>query len=111
MLLTPPPNKQFPSQGNYTNARQFWAELNANQDVYPLVEVPVRMWRSCDPLTRRLVAQWRETYGRRANPIVRETSWSIYITEFDPSGLLITRQAWWTTSNMAKILIAANEQT
>ena len=63
------------------------------------------MWRSCDPLTQRLVAQWRETFGRRANPNVRETSWSIYITEFDSSAQLITRQAWWTTSNMANVLI------
>jgi hypothetical protein len=79
-------------------------------DYYPYVELPTRSWRSCDPVGRRLVAQWRETFARRDAPNVRASSFSIYTAEFSPpdanSGdrLLISRQYWWTSGTLSSIL-------
>jgi hypothetical protein len=78
--------------------------MNADHDLYPVVEVPLREWRSCDPVNRRQVSQWRETLSTLADPNKRETSTSIYVVEFAQDSLLITRQAWWNSGNIADLV-------
>lgn len=94
----------LPSRGNYTAYRDYWKMMNADQDLFPVVEMPVREWRTCDPLKRRQVSQWREVMSTLSNPNKREASTSIYLVEFAPDSLLITRQAWWNSGNIANLV-------
>ncbi|ELR25351.1 Kazaltype serine protease inhibitor domain containing protein [Acanthamoeba castellanii str. Neff] len=100
----------FSSAGIYTNIRTYWRALNRADDEFPLIGNVEAQWTTCDPFARRVVSQYREVYGRAryfdqwGRPTVTETSTSIYVSEFEPNGLRITKQAFWTSGNLIDLV-------
>lgn len=100
----------FSSAGVYTNIRTYWRALNRADDEFPLIGNVEAQWTTCDPFARRVVSQFREVYGRAryfdqwGRPTVKETSTSIYVSEFEPNGLRITKQAFWTSGNLIDLV-------
>jgi hypothetical protein len=102
---------QFSSAGVYSNIRTYWRALNTANSLFPLVEASVD-WTTCDPFARRVVSQHREVYGRArwGGPIEKETSTSLYVFEFEPNGLRITKQAFWTSANLADLVRGGDDK-
>ncbi len=95
--------EQWPSQGNYTDYREYWTKRIANELRWPLRNVAVEAWNSCDPVHRREVAQWEETFTSAANQSQTINMRSTYLIEFD-ADLNATRQALWTSGNLLHFL-------
>ncbi len=70
---------------------------------WPLQNTSTQQWGSCDPVTLRANSQWRETFASAADPTRLEVSTSLYTIEFD-SNLKATRQAYWTSGNIANLV-------
>jgi hypothetical protein len=93
---------QLSSQGNYSDYRAYWEALNAATAQWQLKNVSVEEWTSCDPVARREISQWTETYARADDPTRSEVSTSIYVIEYD-NQLKATRQEYWTSGNLANL--------
>jgi hypothetical protein len=74
-----------------------------NELLWPLRDVAVEAWNSCDPVNRREVAQWEETFTSAANHSQTINMRSIYLIEFD-ADLNAIRQALWTSGNLQDFL-------
>ncbi len=70
---------------------------------WPLQNTSTEQWGSCDPVALRANSQWRETFASAADPTRLEVSTSLYTIEFD-SNLKATRQAYWTSGNIANLV-------
>lgn len=96
-------NPQFGSRGNYSDYQAYWEALNMANSQWALQNVSTEQWVSCDPVALRGMSQWRETFASTADPTRQEVSTSIYTIEFD-SDLKATRQAYWTSGNIANLV-------